>query len=198
MKVWKLWAGASLLGVGALAIACSSSSSGGGGGGGDDAGDAAATDDGGDGGGTPCTAMTGNAATVDGGSGWGCLETNCNTELTACAANCLCNNAILNGLGCVAEAGLTDPLAQANKLTSCLTATISPIISETPVTPLVTCLQGKGKTACAPAGYEGGTGEGGSGDAGDGGGSTTGDAGDGGSTGDGGGSDAGASDAPAG
>jgi|SRR5581483_6825085 len=198
MKVWKLFAGASLLGAGALAIACSSSSSSGGPPAGDDAGDGStATDDGG--GDAACVKNAMSIATLDGGSMWGCVQTTCDSMgLSACAADCVCNNAIVASLACIQAKGAT---ITGSQTMACFTTNLGGVATETAVAGFIPCLT-KAGMSCAGIGVEGGT-EGGSGDAGDGGGSTTSDAGDGGGSttsdaSDGGGSDAGASDAPAG
>jgi len=59
--------------------------------------------------GTPCTAMFGDASAativtplVPGEASWTCLESACGPSLTACAADCTCNNDILGALSCLA------------------------------------------------------------------------------------------------
>jgi hypothetical protein len=132
MRMWHLVTAASILGAGAVAAACSSSSSGGGG---TDSGADSAGDDGGGDGAVACTANPISSATVDGGASWACIEAACHAELTACAADCPCNNAVLTALQCIATMG-------AAATTSCFTTGFTPIIADTTVTPLVTCLQG--------------------------------------------------------
>jgi hypothetical protein len=56
-------------------------------------------------GGAACTPMGSSAATVNVSPTWTCFEGACSTELTACAADCVCNNAILTALSCVATTG---------------------------------------------------------------------------------------------
>jgi len=48
-----------------------------------------------------CVPMSTNSETFDSGSStWAALQAACKTSLTACAANCDCNNAILQALVC--------------------------------------------------------------------------------------------------
>src|ERR1700753_4341598 len=92
-------AAASLLGAGAVAVGCSSSSSGSPPASGDDASmtsDAPASPDTGtEDAATPCTPVSdASAATiVTGSASWDCYESKCSTSLTACGADCTCNNA---------------------------------------------------------------------------------------------------------
>ena len=60
---------------------------------------------GGGAGGAACTPMGSSVATVNVSPTWTCFEGACSTELTACAADCVCNNAILTALSCVATTG---------------------------------------------------------------------------------------------
>lgn len=87
--------------------------------------------------GAACTPMTSSAATIDAGTLWGCLETACMTQLVACASDCVCNNAVLAALQCVAGGGnqmtCFTPLASAGSgglsVVTCLlmsTATCNP------------------------------------------------------------------------
>ncbi len=170
MAMWRWVLGASVVGAAAVAVACSSSSGGPSGTPGDDGGSDGASDDGG---GMTCTPVsTLNAATIDAGAGWGCLQTACSASLTACGADCLCNNAIINGLLCVEDAGATSAADQAMALTKCLTGTIGPIYGTNMAAMNAgTCLSGMGKTACSPPSTDGGEG-----------GTTPSDAGDGGNT----------------
>ena len=102
---------ASMAGAGLVGMGCSSSSNNG-----TPAGTEAGTitDDGGgtdamtpvpDAGTTPCTAAPVNVETLDGGAQWSCLQTACKASLTACAAECECNNAVLASLLCSADGG---------------------------------------------------------------------------------------------
>jgi hypothetical protein len=109
MRIWKFLLGVSLLGAGATAVACSSSSSpvstttdaatdtstvtpGE---------DAAAEAAG------PCVTLSESPATVDGGSQWACFQKTCATVFAACAADCVCNNALVTALSNIATMGMT-------------------------------------------------------------------------------------------
>jgi hypothetical protein len=175
MRDWKRWASAALLGAGAVAAACSSSSSGPSDGGTAEAGvDTGAVSDGtgdvSDGGGdaamTTCEASTASSATIRSGPAWTCLEMVCKTSLTACAANCECNNAVLTALECVvANGGASATPAQT---AACFTSNIGPLISGPEgsiVAPLATCLMTMSQ-GCAAQGVEGGTDGGPSGEGG--------------------------------
>jgi hypothetical protein len=154
-------AAASLLGAGAVAVGCSSSSSGSPPAG-DDASTAtdapATTPDTGteDAPATPCTPVSdASAATIVTGSpSWDCYESKCTTSLTACGADCECNNAILTALNCIAmDAGTT-------------TACFGPVSSsaEPATTAVLTCLLAN--STCMSATGDGGTGDGGTAEAG--------------------------------
>jgi hypothetical protein len=112
------FAAASILGAGAAEIGCSSSSSGGttptppedastpv------DTGTTPPEDSGttppSDAGAGPCTPVTdASAATIVTGSPvWDCYESKCATSLTACAADCNCNNEVIESLLCTADGG---------------------------------------------------------------------------------------------
>ncbi len=148
------FAAASIVGAGIVEIGCSSSSSPAPAGGGDDASttdSATPPEDTGtpaaDTGTTPCTPLSdASAATIVTGSpSWDCYEAMCMPSLTACAADCKCNNDILTALNCVAmDAGST---------TTCF----GPVSSAgTPTdTAVLTCLLAN--SACMTAGGEGGT-----------------------------------------
>ena len=83
-------------------------------------------------------AVSVNAATVDAGSLWGCFQQACSTQLTACAADCTCNTAIVGALECVATGG---------SMTTCFTtASTADTNAQNVVTCLVTALFG----SCAP------------------------------------------------
>jgi hypothetical protein len=115
MRMWRIFLGASLVGAGAVAVACSSSSpspakvtsS-----------DAAAdvvetTEDTGTGADAPCVIDPASPATVDGGAVWGCFQVACKTQLTACAADCVCNNAYLTALmGAAANMSMASTLIE--------------------------------------------------------------------------------------
>ena len=69
-----------------------------------------------------CTPMTTNSETFDSGSDtWAALQVACKTQLTACAANCYCNNAILTALQCSAP----DASAAMGCFTTALTAIVA-------------------------------------------------------------------------
>ena len=55
--------------------------------------------------GAPCTAMDASVATIDSGTRWACLQGVCMAPLEACAADCVCNNAVLAALQCSATGG---------------------------------------------------------------------------------------------
>jgi len=122
---------------------------------------------------TPCTPLSdASVATlvapeVPGEASWTCLEGKCGPSLTACAADCTCNNDILTALNCLAP-------PDGGNVTTCF----GPVISSTnpPDIAALACLS-TNMTACTATGdggTDGGTPEGGSPEA-----STT-DAGDGG------------------
>jgi hypothetical protein len=52
-----------------------------------------------------CTPLGGSVATIAAGATWACFQAACMTELVACAADCTCNNAMLNALLCVSTTG---------------------------------------------------------------------------------------------
>jgi hypothetical protein len=87
--------------------------------------------------GTACTPMfDASAATivtpiVPGEASWTCLETACSTSLTACAADCTCNNDILSALSCLAP-------PDGGMLTTCF----GPVLSSTDMNDIatLTCL----------------------------------------------------------
>jgi hypothetical protein len=130
-----------------------------------------------------CVPFDASVATIPTGDPtWTCFQSMCATELGACAADCVCNDAILGALLCSAAPG-------ANQ-TNCFIAglAMSPTLGGT----VFGCLQMK-RAACTPeGGAEGGT-EGGSSDSGADG-ATEGGGGDGGVDG---GGDAGTDGAPA-
>jgi len=91
--------------------------------------------------------LVGSVATVQTGSAvWNCYQAMCKTSLTACAADCACNNGVIQALLCVA--------ADAGTGTSCfmnVTAVTTP-----PNSDLTTCLVSN--AACMNAGMGGGEG----------------------------------------
>jgi hypothetical protein len=81
-----------------------------------------------------------SVATGDFSPIWTCLEQACSTSLTACAANCECNNAVLTALNCVA----TDAGTQ----TACFTNALTPIaLTVVPAGQVGVCLPNMG-AAC--------------------------------------------------
>jgi hypothetical protein len=107
MRIWRFVMGAALLGGSAVAVACSSSSK------------STSTDSGPEEASTEdapveaaaCTPVSPavDVATFDSGSSqWTCLQGKCAAELTTCASDCLCNNAIVGALMCAqADAAAT-------------------------------------------------------------------------------------------
>jgi hypothetical protein len=72
-----------------------------------------------------CVPMSTNSETFDSGSStWAALQTACATSLTACAANCECNNAILQALVC--------SQADAALATGCFTTALTAIATSDP------------------------------------------------------------------
>jgi hypothetical protein len=149
-------AAASLFGAGAVAVGCSSSSSPSPASG-DDAStmtDApTTTPDTGteDAPATPCTAISdASAATlVTGEPTWPCYESKCTTSLTACAADCNCNNQVLTALNCIAS--------DAGSATTCFMP-VSAILTK-PQSDVIACLVAN--SACMSAKADGGAGDGG-------------------------------------
>jgi hypothetical protein len=104
-----------------------------------------------------CEASTMNSATINSGPAWTCLEMVCMTSLTACAADCECNNAVLTALECVITAGGAG--ATPAQTTACFTSNLGPLISGPKGSiagPLATCLMTMSQ-GCAAQGMEGGT-----------------------------------------
>ena len=126
VRHWILFGSISVGLVGAFAVGCGSTDSGTA----TDAGSDVTTDvavdqnnggqdtgtDAKDGGGTTCIEDSSiaqlsppDAAIGEGGASvglcLGCIKTNCNTELAACAADCPCNNGVESVLGCVLQGG---------------------------------------------------------------------------------------------
>jgi hypothetical protein len=166
MRDWKWWVGAALLGAGTVAVACSSSSSSPGNGGPAEAGvdtgpvsdgTGAVSDGGGDAAMATCEASTMSSATIQSGPAWTCLEMVCKTSLTACAADCQCNNAVLAALECVVAAGGAN--ATMAQTTVCFTSNLGPLFNgpDAPIAgPVGMCLMTMSQ-ACATQGMEGGT-----------------------------------------
>ena len=143
------------MGAGAVAVACSSSSSPPPVTGGNDSGgsetstppeEAAA----------PCVKITAaDPATIDGGADWACFETKCAAELTACAADCLCNNAFLTALQNIQTMGMSTATVQLTTATGSDDAGSSVgaclLSFESTCAPIVTD-GGKGEAGDAPTG----------------------------------------------
>jgi hypothetical protein len=84
-----------------------------------------------------CTDASVSAATINAGS-FACEEAQCTTSLNACAADCLCNNALLQAFQCAADAG--DSAAQTNCFTLYLTQAAEN--GSAAVSPFGICLMG--------------------------------------------------------
>jgi hypothetical protein len=122
MRIMRFLFGASLVGAGAVAIACSSSSPAPSGGG--EGGTEASTSSGSSSGGSstssssgmaeaaPCTLVAANPETIDGGALWACYQKTCATSLTACAADCVCNNGFITALMNIAMMGQSTAMSQ--------------------------------------------------------------------------------------
>jgi len=52
-----------------------------------------------------CAPLDASIATVAAGPLWGCYQAACSMELAACAADCVCNDAMLGALRCAADGG---------------------------------------------------------------------------------------------
>jgi hypothetical protein len=105
-----------------------------------------------------------SVATVDAGSTvWSCLEGKCGTQLTACAADCPCNNGVAMALMCIQGMGGQD--ASAAIMQTCFTSgSLGPLASKMDVSMLFSCLL-MNSPMCGGASFpdagEGGAGEGG-------------------------------------
>ena len=93
-----------------------------------------------------CPVVDVSVATVDAGPLWACLESACMPELTACAADCVCNDALLVALLCAA--GGTSPV-------TCFTNAIQQNLGDFAVVGVGTCLQTNALACLAVS--EGGT-----------------------------------------
>jgi hypothetical protein len=163
MRIWQWLAGATLLGAGAVAVACSNSSgsSSGGTDGGEDVVSAGDTGSGSSSGGMEAAAcmMGASVATFDGGAAWSALVTSC-MALPKCATDCICNNAVLAGLECIAaEGGVGNLMIE----TACFTSALTPVASNMNAIGVIACLQaaaggGDGGEGGAPAEGGGDTG----------------------------------------
>ncbi|MGO9837326.1 MAG: hypothetical protein ACLP1X_24290 [Polyangiaceae bacterium] len=114
MRMWRIFLGASVVAACAVAVACSSSSPSPAVAGTDAAMDVVTTpEDTGTGADVPCVLDPASPATVDGGAVWGCFQAACKTQLTACAADCVCNNAYLTALmGAAANMSMASTLIE--------------------------------------------------------------------------------------
>jgi hypothetical protein len=167
MRVMRFLFGASLVGAGAVAIACSSSS--GGPSGGSDAAADTSTSSGSSsssGGSStssssgmaeaaPCMPIAANPGTLDGGALWACYQAACKSQLAACAADCLCNTAFDTALQAIAMMGQSSATSELTTASGVSTAAGN----------VGTCLlQTQTSGACGAPAAEGGT-EGGGSDA---------------------------------
>lgn len=80
-----------------------------------------------------CVSLPVSVATVDAGDLFGCYQTACAAELGACAADCVCNGAIMSALQCL--------LADAGSVQSCFYPPILRNAAVLPVRTAGTCLQ---------------------------------------------------------
>jgi hypothetical protein len=140
----RIFFGASLVGAGAVAVACSSSSPSPAKttGGSDAAEDTTTTTTVEDSGteAAACVPAKVDVATFDSGSSsWSCLQGMCSASIVTCAADCSCNAAIYQALQCVVMAGAECAESSACT-TNCFTTALTTIASDTAVGPLVTCL----------------------------------------------------------
>jgi hypothetical protein len=130
------FAAASLVTAGLFEAGCSSSSNNGSPSGtdaGDSGGEDSSSDDSSAAACTPLDAGGVKADTIDAGAGWGCIQAACNaTAFTACGNDCMCNNAILESLVCIA--------ADAGSPTACFTMYLGQVTSSA-VTPTISCLE---------------------------------------------------------
>jgi hypothetical protein len=97
----------------------------------------------------PCVPLDASAATIVTGSPlWDCYEAMCKTSLTACAAECGCNNDVLNALQCIA--------ADAGTSTTCFATVSTNSANDTVESTMLQCLVTN--AACMNAGMgDGGT-----------------------------------------
>jgi hypothetical protein len=140
---------------------------------------AAVVDSGVDTGTVACTPTPGNlnVATTDfGNAEWACTQMTCATDLAACAADCTCNNALLQAVGCSGEAGAMPSYAET---VACFTPALTALAADpnVPMT-LESCLiqagskcagfpvDGGGDSGHADGGSEAGTSEAGPSEAG--------------------------------
>lgn len=110
----------------------------------------------------PACVPLGNIATVNAGPLWACFQQSCAPSLTACAADCLCNNGIVGALTCVAAGGMQ---------TTCFFAAATALGNNPNAIVLLGCLATAQSCLMTDAGNGGDTGAGGptrdSGSAGD-------------------------------
>jgi hypothetical protein len=97
----------------------------------------------------PCVPLDASAATIVTGSPlWDCYEAKCATSLTACAAECGCNDDVLNALQCIA--------ADAGTSTTCFATVSTNSTSDTVEMTMLNCLLMNNACMNATAG-DGGT-----------------------------------------
>jgi hypothetical protein len=94
-----------------------------------------------------CVPVDASVETVAAGPQWGCFQSACSTQLTACAADCLCNRTILTSLGCAAAGGDS---------TTCFTNAVVSSGAESAVVVALGCLR-TNMGMCSGGGTEGGT-----------------------------------------
>jgi len=89
-----------------------------------------------------CTPSGVNVETFDSGSSsWACYQAMCTPSLTACAADCTCDNAILGALLCAADAGASGTMA-------CFVTAFGNLGSNAAGAMVEGCLVGSAMTAC--------------------------------------------------
>lgn len=81
----------------------------------------------------PCVPSGADVATIDAGALFRCYQTACATELSGCAADCVCNAAVMSGLQCL--------LADAGTGQSCFYPQILRNASNVPVRTAGTCME---------------------------------------------------------
>lgn len=87
-----------------------------------------------------CSPIDASIATVAAGSLWGCYQAACSMQLAACAADCICNDAMLGALRCAADGGSG---------TACFLAAIGKNIGVSSVVEVGNCLvMGAGAAMC--------------------------------------------------
>ncbi len=90
--------------------------------------------------------LTASLASGDSGACSACIATACGTEVSACSADCACNDVALQALGCIEDLGGNASLAAES---TC----VAPLVdsSDTTLSGLGSCLVGSCKVACGGA-----------------------------------------------